>query len=100
MNAIHRLGSAIFVNGVERRSDCEVQIIFKEDQLVDGKPKARYLRQLLEPLGVKIEVGEWIGRTAFLPLSVSRQGAPLTKADVIQVLARDNQIELSPQVAG
>jgi hypothetical protein len=100
MSTAHGLASRIYVNSVDRRSDNEVQVIFKENHLVQGRPKTRHLQQLLEPLGISVEGGQPIGSTPFLPLALTREGAPLTKAEVVRVLASNDHIELSAQIGG
>jgi len=100
MSSEVRTAGRIYVNGVEKRSDREVEIIFKEDYLVRGEPKGRYLRQLLEKQGIKVQSGEQIGATPFMTLYAARDEAPLMRAEVVRVFSIDHEIELSPQIFG
>jgi hypothetical protein len=99
MNTKQVLSSRILISGILQRSNNEVRVIFKENRLVRDRPNTRRLRQLLEPLGIRSEVGDWVGSTAFLAIDLKREGRSLTKVEVVRALASDNVIEFSPQVS-
>ena len=71
---------------------------FKEKYLDSGEPKARYLRNLLEARGFKVEPGDEIENTPFRTLVVSKENTCLTRDEVVEVLSADDEIDLAATV--
>jgi len=98
MSAEHAYASRIYINGVDLGPAGDVRLSYKEEYLVSGEPKARYLRNLLEARGFKVEPGDQIENTPFRSLVVSKENTCLTRDEVVAVLRADDEIDLAVTV--
>jgi hypothetical protein len=76
----------IFINGIGAQSDEQVLVVFKENVLVNHRPRQRRITEVLEKFGYLVRSGENIGETPFRSLLVTKPGLKVSVLAILEIL--------------
>lgn len=95
------MAAAITVLNVEQgqgKYGCQprgVQLLFVESSTIEGKPNLEYLRSFLEAQGFQVKEGAPVEGVPFLRLCVTKAQGQLTRAEMLALLEKNPQLDLS-----
>lgn len=79
----------------QRQGSVAVQIVCKESHNVRGNANMHYLCRLFTDKGYQAEEGGPVGNTPFMRLSVSRDGQQVKTGEVLDILKKEPEIDVT-----